>query len=345
VLPVFKRLVSFFLAALLVGWGSSLSLVQATDTAQVASLGPSQLHLGFDYEKSVIRPNSYIDRERETKNYVVQSLSFPSIGDNGQRGNLVTALYYQSQRPGKKKLVVVLPIWGTHTYPSRKITESLMDYSDGEMNILRILGKDYLFDWDTMSAISSEQELIAVSRQMVERVRTHVKDVRRVIDWAEAQPGVDPNRIGLIGFSLAATIASLVVENEPRIGASALAMGGANINEMFASCFGRAKETREAITERLGWSRETFERKLAQPLAPINPASFAGQANPDRILMFDARYDTCMPRTSREALWQALGQPQRITWPHNHKMAFLTMTFLGGNTMQRKIYQFLDETL
>ncbi|MEE8296559.1 MAG: dienelactone hydrolase family protein [Hyphomicrobium sp.] len=204
---------SFFLAALLVGWGSSLSLAQATDTAQVASLAPSQLHLGlgFDYEKSVIQLNSYIDRERETKNYIVQSLSFPSIGDNGQRGNLVTALYYQSKRPGKKKLIVVLPIWGTHTYPPRKITNSLMDYSDGEMNILRILGEDHLFDWDTMSAISSEQELIAVSRQMVERVRTHVKDIRRAIDWAESQPDVDPGRIGLIGFSLGATVASLVV--------------------------------------------------------------------------------------------------------------------------------------
>jgi dienelactone hydrolase len=314
-------LVSFFLAALLVGWGSSLSLAQATNTAQVASLAPSQLHLGFDYDKSVIQPNSYIDREHETKKYIVQSLSFPSIGD------------------------VVLPIWGTHTYPSRKITNSLMDYSDGEMNILRILGKDHLFDWDTMSAISSEQELIAVSRQMVERVRTHVKDIRRAVDWAESQPDVDPGRIGLVGFSLGATVASLVVENEPRIGAGVLAMGGANINEMFATCFGRAEETREVITKRLGWTRETFERKLAQPLAPINPASFAGQANPDRIIMFDARYDTCMPRTSREALWQALGQPQRITWPYNHKMAFLTMTFLGGNTMRRKIYQFLDETL
>jgi dienelactone hydrolase len=338
-------LVSFFLAALLVGWGSSLSLAQATNTAQVASLAPSQLHLGFDYDKSVIQPNSYIDREHETKKYIVQSLSFPSIGDNGQQGNLVTALYYQSKRPGKKKLIVVLPIWGTHTYPSRKITNSLMDYSDGEMNILRILGKDHLFDWDTMSAISSEQELIAVSRQMVERVRTHVKDIRRAVDWAESQPDVDPGRIGLVGFSLGATVASLVVENEPRIGAGVLAMGGANINEMFATCFGRAEETREVITKRLGWTRETFERKLAQPLAPINPASFAGQANPDRIIMFDARYDTCMPRTSREALWQALGQPQRITWPYNHKMAFLTMTFLGGNTMRRKIYQFLDETL
>ncbi len=344
-LPVPKRLMFFLLAALLAGWIGGGPLAAGNGAAQVASLAPSQLLAGFDYRKSVIRPDTYIDQERETKNYVAQSVSFPSIGDNGQDGNRVTALYYRSKRPGKRRLVVVLPIWGTNTYPSRKITESLMKYSDGDMNILRILGKNYLFDWDGMRAISNEEELAVVAQQMVKRVQTHVKDIRRAIDWAESQTDVDAGRIGLIGFSLGATVASLVVANEPRISAGVVAMGGANINEMFATCFGRAAETREAITKRLGWSRETFEQKLAQPLAPINPATFPGQVNPQRIIMFDARYDTCVPKTSREALWQALGQPQRITWPYNHKMAFLTMTFLGGNTMRRKIYKFLEQTL
>ncbi len=286
-----------------------------------------------------------MDTDLKTKDYRVYRLSFPSAGDNGQDGNLVTALYYQSKLPGKRKLVVVLPIWGTHTYPSRKITKSLRKYSDGEMNVLRILGENFLFDWEGMRAIANEQEFIAMTQQMVKRVQTHVIDIRRVIDWAEVQPKVDRNRIGIIGFSLGATIASLVAANEPRIGASVLAMGGANINEMFATCFGRAEEARNLIIGRLGWTRDIFEQKLAGPLMPINPAGFPGKVDPKRVIIFDAAYDTCIPESGREALWQAMGRPERITWPYNHKMAFLTMSPLGLNTMRRKIYNFLESTL
>ena len=318
--------------------------VYGDDGHAVASLAPVTLDFGFHYDKKPFSPSVQMDADLGSKHYRAFHVSFPSIGDNGQDHNLVTALYYESKSPGKKKLVVVLPIWGTHTYPSRKITESLMKYSDGEMNVLRILGKNYLFNWDGMRAISNDQEFVTMTEEMVKRVQTHVIDIRRAIDWAERQPA-NSTHVGLIGFSLGATIAGLVAENEPRIGASVLAMGGANINEMFATCFGRAEETRKIIIERLGWTREIFEQKLAQPLAPINPASFPGRVDPKHVIMFEAEYDTCIPKSGRDALWNAMGRPQRVIWPYNHKMAFLTMTPLGLNDMRHRIYKFLDAEL
>ncbi|MDX1487448.1 MAG: dienelactone hydrolase family protein, partial [Acidiferrobacterales bacterium] len=271
--------------------------VYADDGHAVASLAPVALDFGFHYEKDPILANVELETDLETRDYHVYKVSFPSTGNNGQDDNLVTALYYQSKLPGKRKLVVVLPIWGTHTYPSRKITKSLTKYSDGEMNVLRILGEHFLFDWEGMRAIANEQEFIAMTEQMVKRVQTHVIDIRRAIDWAEVRPETDRNRIGIIGFSLGATVASLVAENEPRIGASVLAMGGANINEMFATCFGRAEEARNLIIGRLGWTRDIFEQKLAGPLMPINPASFPGKVDPKRVIIFDAAYDTCIPES------------------------------------------------
>lgn len=333
------RFIILLLGTLLVGW------MPIAGGKEVASLAPAQIDFGFDYEKSSIHPSNHVEQKLETKHYRVRSLSFPSLGDNGQRGNLVKALYYQSKLPGKKKLVIVLPIWGTSTYPSRKITKSLLRYSRGDINVLRILGEDFLFDWAAMRAAASEAALIAVAERMVERVRTHVRDVRRAIDWAEAQPGVDADRIGLIGFSMGAIVGSLIAANEPRIAATVLAMGGANTHEMLANCFGRAKETREAIMARLGWTKEAFEEKLARPLMPINAARFAGSVNPDRVIIFEAERDRCIPKSSREALWQAMGQPQRVSLANGHKMAFLAMTPLGFNTMRRKIYDFLEETL
>ena len=96
---------------------------------------------------------------------------------------------------------------------------------------------------------------------------------------------------------------------------------------------------------RLGWTKETFEEKLEKPLTPINAARFAGSVNPERVIIFEAEHDTCIPESGREALWQAMGQPQRVSLPNGHKMAFLAMTPFGFNTMRRKIYDFLEETL
>jgi hypothetical protein len=113
--------------------------------------------------------NQRLDEE-ETDAYWVRSLSFPSIGENGQKDNLVTALYYQSKTPGKKKLVIVLPIWGSHTYPSDTIAAGLVEHGRGETHVLNFLGEDHLFDWAGMEKASSEQDLARMMKQMTLRV-------------------------------------------------------------------------------------------------------------------------------------------------------------------------------
>ncbi len=324
---------------------NSMDIAHASDDEQVASLAPTLVDREFNYVRKAVNAMVQLESREKTKSYRTFSLSFPSSGANGQPDNLVRALYYQSKRAGKKKVVIVLPIWGTHTYPSRKMTRSLLKYSEGDMNVLRILDGDYLFDWDAMKSASTEQQLMAIIRQMTKRVRTHVIDIRRSIDWLEQQPDVDPDRIGLIGFSMGAVVSSLVVANEPRVAASVLAMGGAHLHEMFATCFGRAQQTRKILMSRFGWTKEIFQKKLEQPVMPINPARFAGNVDPTRVLMFEAKYDTCIPKSGRDALWEAMGEPTRVIWPYGHKMAFMTMTFLGLNSMRHKIYDFLEQTL
>ncbi len=340
-----NRFVILLLAATPLCFIQSIDVVYALGNEQVASLAPTLIHREFGYVRKAIRATVHVEPREETKNYRVLSLSFASSGENGQPGNLVRALYYRSKLSGQKNVVVVLPIWGTHTYPSRKMVRSLLKYSDGRMNVLRILDGEYLFDWDAMKSASTEQQLMATFRRMAKRVRTHVIDIRRSIDWLEQQPDVDPDHIGLVGFSMAAMVSSLVVANEPRVAATVLAMGGANLHEMFATCFGRAEQARKIIMSRFGWTKEIFQKKLEKPVSPINPVRFAGSVDPKRVLMFEAKYDTCIPKTGRDALWQAMGRPKRVTWPYGHKMSFIMMTFLGLNRMRREIYDFLEATL
>jgi hypothetical protein len=52
-----------------------------------------------------------------------------------------------------------------------------------------------------------------------------------------------------------------------------------------------------------------------------------------------------MPETSRAALWEITGHPERVTFLYQHRSAFYSLTPLGLNVSRRKIYRFLDGIL
>jgi dienelactone hydrolase len=205
--------------------------------------------------------------------------------------------------------------------------------------------KSPLFDLDFVGNARSEAEFFERLDQMVGRFITTVIDIRRLVDWASTEPGVDSDRIALIGSSMGSLVASVTIANEPRLAAGVLVMGGADPHSILAACDREYEHARERILEQLDWSLDQFERKLEKRLARINPARFAGMVNPSRILIIEAGADTCVPRTARERLWNAMGRPERIAYLYDHRMAFLAMTFLGGNNLQHQIYRFLDRTL
>lgn len=299
----------------------------------------------FAYERRAVRADNHVLVELETPNYVVREMSFPSVGDNGQDGDLVTARYYQSRKPGRKPLVIVLPIWGTHKYPSEKTSWSLRKRSGGDISVFELRGDEYLIDWPAMAAAHSESAFASLAGEMAGRVITTAIDIRRVIDWAEQQPDIDASRIGLIGFSLGAVVGASVVTNEPRIAAAVLAMGAANPGEVFAHCDGKLAMVREAILPRFDWSLEQYKAVLDAAFAAADAARFPGRVDPAHALMIDSVNDNCMPESTRDALWETLGRPERISFRYSHKQSFLAMTPLGFNFMNRIIFDFIETQL
>jgi dienelactone hydrolase len=257
----------------------------------------------------------------------------------------VTARYYQSQRSPAAPLVIVLPIWGIHDYPSESLARDLRERSGGTVNVLQILGEQPLFDWRAISSVGSEAAFFDQVDEMVERFIATVIDVRRLFDWAGSRPEVDPQRIALVGFSMSALVASVAIAHEPRLAAGVLVMGGADLHEVLAACNHEIADARLRILAQLGWSVERFRDELKRELAGINPARFAGMADPRRMLIVEAGADTCMPQSTRERLWHAFGRPERIAYRYDHRTAFLAMTFLGGHDLQRQVYRFLARTL
>ena len=283
---------------------------------------------------------------RGNSTYQMKWMEFPSSGINGQQGNLVTGEYRQSLLPGKKPLLIVMPLYGSYDYPSDEISAGAAKFSRGEMHVLNLQGDDYMWDWEGLVQAPDPDSFRKVMAAQAETVRTNVIDVRRIIDWAETRPEIDSSRIALIGFSHGALVASAAVVAEPRITRSILVMGCANPHELVATCpLERTGNVRKMVEERFGWDVDEYQTQLEPIFRYVNIAHYAGLVDPKKVLIIDSYYDECMPKTARDAQWEALGRPERVSYKYGHKRSFLSMTPLGFYNMRHLIYAFLDEGL
>ncbi len=284
--------------------------------------------------------------EDSNKRYRLHRLEFASYGINGQKDNIISADFQMSKLPGKKPLLIVLPLYGSYTYPSDEISAGVASHSDGGIHVLNVLGEQFMWDWEAMGQASDPAQFRELMSQQAERIRVNVVDASRIIDWAQTRPEIDTDRIAIIGFSHGALVASIAAVAEPRIKTGIFVMGGANPHELIASCqLERTDTIRNVVQQRFGWNLEQYREELDPIFAPYNVARYAGHVDPARTLIIDSYYDTCMPRSSRDALWEAMGRPERISYEYDHKVSFLSMTPLGFYNMRHIIYDFLDKQL
>jgi pimeloyl-ACP methyl ester carboxylesterase len=238
-----------------------------------------------------------------------------------------------------------MPIWGTSDYPPEKISTGYARRAGHDANVIWIYGNAPLFPWSELSSVPTEDGFRAMARDSAERYRSAVVDMRRLVDWAATQPDIDASRIAFVGFSMSALVTATLLANEPRIAGAVLMMGAARFADVFALCRNRAAEVREHAMNNFGWTIDEYRDFFKVLFDPADPVRFEGRYDPTKILMIDAMFDDCMPESSRAALWEITGHPQRVTFLYQHRSAFYSLTPLGINTSRRKIYRFLDEAL
>jgi hypothetical protein len=292
------------------------------------------------FERTPVQLSEPIDR---TGRHEIVRLSFRSSGRNGHPDNLVEGQYFRSRDAGAKPLVVVMPIWGTSSYPPEKISTGYARRSDAQ--VIWIYGNAPIFPWTELASAPTEEAFMAMARDSAERYRTAVVDMRRLVDWAATRPEIDSSRIAFVGFSMSALVTATLLANEPRVSAGVLMMGGAGFADIFSVCGNRAGEVREHVLRSFGWTIDRYRNFFRGLFDPADPTRFEGRYDPDKILMIDAMFDDCMPESARAALWEITGHPQRVTFLYRHRSAFYSLTPLGLNVSRRKIYRFLDEVL
>lgn len=302
----------------------------------------------FSYQKKAILPASSEEKSLETNLYSSFYMSMPSVGENGQEGNLVTWRYITSKTSGKKKLVIILPIYGSSTFPPEMVAKDLTEWNpEHDTNVLLVFGERDLVDWDFLGRTSTPESFLISLRESVVKIKNTVIDIRRLLDWAETKPEIDQKRIGIVGFSIGAMIAAAVAGVDERIAAEVLAMGGGDPHKIFAR--GKAdflNKVRSHGLELFGKNRYEFEKMLEPLFSDINPVKFLGRVDASRTLIFEAKYDRFIPEEARSSFWNALGKPRRIILPYSHKIAFLvSMTILSFNYLDREVAEFFREKL
>lgn len=352
-LPGWPALAWSALASLLVSGCSMWSVPAGTRTELQSQPARTAAHvterdlLFYSYPKAPIEPQMDSHLRRHRGAYEVWDLELPSIGDNGQPDHVIRARYFASRIPGPKRLIVVLPIYGKSVYPSHKVARYLTKQRDAETtNVLLLLGGENLYDWQAMAAAETEDELIAEVEQSVYRIKNTVIDIRRFLDWAEERPEIDPERIGIVGFSFSSILANLTMALDERIAAGVFFMGGGHIHQIFAHCEGNdLQKVRRRLGHRLGWTNLHFEYELEGPLRPIEPTRLASLLGSRPVLLAESVVDAVIPPDSRRDLRESLGEPDRIRFVIGHRAAFLSLTPLGFNYSTRKIRQFFLDHL
>jgi len=280
-----------------------------------------------------------------TRTHEIMHFEYGSSGRNGHPQNLVEGLYFRGRDPGPKKFVVVMPIWGTSSYPPDKISHGYAHHAGKDTDVIWIYGTAPLFPWVPLRSTRTEAEFRAMATDSAEAYRATVVDMRRLIDWAETRPEIDASRIAFVGFSMSALVTATLLGNDSRVHAGVLMMGAANYADVFATCGDKTAAVREHVMHEFGWTLDQYRDFFHGLFDRADPTHYAGHYDPDKILFIDAMYDDCMPESARATLWEVTGRPERITLLYQHRHAFYSITPLGLNFMRRKIYHFLDAAL
>jgi len=318
---------------------------QAYNPATAQAMKVSQLPDYYGYRAEQPEPSYYDLPFQQLEGYRVKGLQFPSSERNGQPENLVDARYFQSLDEGRKPLLIVLPIWATHTFPSTVVSNGYALHSQGQANVLWMQGDGPLFDWFEIAKVEDQAAFESAVEEAVGRFRAVAIDIRRLIDWAETQPEIDSSRIGIIGFSMSALVGANVAGNDPRVHTAVYVLGGARPGDMMAECNLVVEYMRKSVSDTLGWDQEQYRAYFREQLYSGDPAQWQGNYKSQNTLIIESSKDDCIPAASRASFFAATGEPERILYPYNHWQPFLAMTPVGRNVLTRDIFEFLDRKL
>ena len=266
-------------------------------------------HHGTDGQKS--RPVLSLREAGVPYEATRRSISHQEVGYAIEEVDLgsLNVRYWRPEGSGPFPAILLLPgIWGDRIMTG--FAEALVGKG---FVCLQMSSQRYL---DGLRSSAARLDTLA------ELIRLQVLEANRLADWLSRQSSVDPARIGVLGISLGAIVGTLLTESNDRIKAAAYLLGGGNLPEIMASPQGYVKgRIRSRIMVQNGWTTEEFKKEAVTALKPVDPLTYAGRLDSNRILMVNGRFDQVIPYPNARELWEALGEPSWIVLPAGHYTA------------------------
>jgi dienelactone hydrolase len=166
------------------------------------------------------------------------------------------------------------------------------------------------------------QSVLALRR----RGALNVIESRRLLDYLQTRPELDPQRFVLLGASYGAITGVNVAAFEPRLHSIVQTYGGGDLSLLLDSNQARRQ---------LGRWRAPVMALAAYILAPADPIRHVKALAPRPVLFQNGEADGLVPAASARALYAAAGEPRRMIWyPGGH---------IGED--RGRVVQILDEAL
>jgi dienelactone hydrolase len=271
------------------------------DVPERFRLGPST----FAYE---------LEPLRDAGGYSVAALRFPSPVDSPDPvNNTVHAEYFRPDegRPGPRRrpAVIVLHILGADFALSRYLAARLADRGVAALFVkLPYYG-------ERRPPGEPRRFLSADVGRSIGAMRQGICDVRRAAAWLASRPEVDPEKLGVTGFSLGGIVSSVATAVDPTLNRGVFLLAGGDLARILW-------EMPEASRYRSLWVASG--RSLADLRAltdPYDPLTHARRLAGKRLLMVAGNADEVIPPACTRALWESAGRPPILWYDCGHYSA------------------------
>ncbi len=136
---------------------------------------------------------------------------------------------------------------------------------------------------------------------LTQRAAMNVLETRRIVDYLQDRPDIDPDRIYLMGASFGAITGATAAAKEPRLRAAVLCYGGGHLPTLLDSRISRqyAGGWLDVVIPFASWYASA-----------LDPAKHVGEIAPRPVLIQNGSYDQVVPAESGRKLYEAANEPK-----------------------------------
>jgi dienelactone hydrolase len=253
-----------------------------------------------------------VSLRRTAPGYSEYAVSFPSPAQTPVPVNNIVHLDYFAPHgafPARPGVLVLHSLGATRTQVERSLCRSLAERGIAAA----LMALPYHLERRPPGSRPSDVLLHPEPERILSFFQQAEADLHASVTWLQARPEIDPRRVGVVGISLGAVVASLQMARDERLRVNVALLGGGDLAHILthgALTFLARREYRR---------RGLNEAALRRALAPVDPLTSARPLTPPRrMLMINGRYDVIMPSSDVLKLWRAFGEPPLLWLDTGH---------------------------